>query len=106
MKIIKPEEGSRLEQLLAHYDELKDAADDAAEKLKSCVDAIKVEAIQRAPQEARLQVDSPMLRQPLNVSYVESWRLDPKRIRAEDPVTYARFAIKGGTWQLKRAPRG
>jgi hypothetical protein len=93
--------GSRLEDLLATYSELKPRADELAGRLKSVSDAIKAELQTQAPQAQRVDVDHPALAQPLRLSYVESWRLDAKQLKADDPATYVKYAVKGGTWQLR-----
>ncbi|MEU1810976.1 hypothetical protein [Micromonospora aurantiaca (nom. illeg.)] len=96
---VKP--GSRLDDLLATYAELKPAADEAAARLKTVTDAIKAELTEAAPGEQRIDVAHEALTQPLRLSYVERWSLDTKTLKAEEPETYVRFARKGGSWQLR-----
>jgi hypothetical protein len=98
---VRPEPGSRLEDLLATYAELKPRADDAAIRLKSVTDALKAELMAARPDSRRVDVEHPALVQPLRLSYVESWRLDSKRLKAENPEAYVRYAIKGGKWELR-----
>lgn len=93
--------GSRLEDLLATYAQLKPQADELAERLKAVTDAIKAELSAAAPGAQRVDVAHPVLAQPLRLSYVESWRLDTKRLKAEAPETYVRYAVKGGKWELR-----
>lgn len=93
--------GSRLDDLLATYAQLKPEADETAARLKSVADAIKVELTASAPQALRIDVAHAALTQPLRLLYVESWTLDAKRLKAEDPATYVRYARKGGSWQLR-----
>lgn len=95
------EPGSRLEDLLATYAHLKPQADEAASRLKAVTDAIKVELTTAVPDAPRIDVAHEALPQALRLSYVESWTLDSKRMKAEDPATYVRFARKGGSWQLR-----
>jgi hypothetical protein len=97
--VVQP--GSRLEDLLAMYAYLKPAADETADRLKSVTDAIKAELAAVAPGAAQVEVSHEVLAQPLRLSYVESWRLDTKRLKAEDPGVYVRYAIKSGSWQLR-----
>jgi predicted phage-related endonuclease len=92
---------SRLEELLARYAELKPQADEAATRLKAVTDAIKNELQNAAPAAQKVDVDHPMLAQPLRLSYVESWRLDAKQLKAERPEVYVAFAQKSGAWQLR-----
>lgn len=102
---VTPEPGGRLEQLLAQYDDLKAKADEAAARLKTITDGIKAEGAAWGDPVGATAVEfvSPYLAAPLRLSYVESWRLDAKRMKAEDPETYVRFAVKGGSWQLRKA---
>lgn len=95
------EPGSRLEGLLAAYAELKPAADEAAARLKTVADALKVELTARHPGAPQVEVAHEALAAPLRLTYVESWRLDTKRLKAENPETYVRYATKGGSWQLR-----
>jgi hypothetical protein len=93
--------GSRLEDLLATYARFKPEADEAAARLKTITDAIKVELTAAAPGAQRIDVAHETLPQPLRLAYIESWRVDTKRLKAEAPETYVRFAIKGGKWDLR-----
>jgi hypothetical protein len=95
------EPGSRLEDLLATYAHLKPQADELATRLKSVTDAIKVELTTAVPDAPRIDVAHEVLEQPLRLAFIESWTLDAKRMKAEDPATYVRFARKGGKWQLR-----
>lgn len=97
--IVVAEGGTRLEQLHARYAEAKSAESAAKAELKAVVDGIKLELTQAAPGLNKLQLNSPA-GVPLELQYVESWRVDAKRLKAEDPITYARFATKGGSWRL------
>lgn len=95
-------EGSRLEQLHAAYEDAKAAKDEAETRLKAVVDAIKVEATQAAPGAERIEIvgdHGPRL----SLTYVESWRVDSRRLKAEDPETYVRYATKSGTWKLEKS---
>lgn len=93
--------GSRLDDLLAIYAQLKPAADETAARLKTVTDAIKSELMAAAPEARRIDVAHAALPQPLRLSYVESWTLDTKRLKADDPATYVQYARKGGSWQLR-----
>lgn len=102
---VKAEPDSRLEQLLAQYELLKPAADEAEARLKSVVDAIKAIAVQEGNdgRTTHISVDAPRLGIALDLSWIQSWRLDAKRMKAEEPVTYVRFAVMNGSWTLRRA---
>lgn len=93
--------GGRLEDLLATYAHLKPQADEAASRLKAVTDAIKLELTSAVPDALKIDVAHEALTQPLRLSWIESWTLDSKRMKAEDPATYVRFARKGGSWQLR-----
>ncbi len=98
---VKVEPGSRLEDLLATYDHLKAQADEAAERFETVKTAIKVELAAAAPGVAQVDVAHQSLAQPLRLSWVESWRLDARRMKVDDPATYVQYAVKGGSWQLR-----
>lgn len=104
-RVIRPVPDSRLDQLLAQYDLAKAEADKAAETLKPITDGIKSElAAQLADGETVLEVTSDHLARPMRLSNVESWRVDAKKLKAEDPLTYVRYAVQGHSWKL--APVG
>lgn len=104
MTTLTPEPDSRLEQLVAQYDTAKDAFDAAKGRLDTLVDGIKVEAITAAAGETKITIESPYLRKPLNLSHSAPWRVDVKRMKAEDPLTYVRWAKRDekGSWKLER----
>ena len=99
--IVTPAPGSRLDGLLATYAEIKPQSDEWATRLKSVTDAIKSELQLADPTATTIDVTHAALAQPLRMSYVESWTLDTKALKAEAPETYVRFARKGGSWQLR-----
>lgn len=98
---VTPQAGTRLEQLHAAYADAKAAADDAAAKLKAVTDAIKVELTQAAPEGERKIELAGQAGPVLRLTYSESWRLDSKRLKAEHPETWVRYAKKSGSWTLK-----
>lgn len=100
---VKVEPNTRLEQLFAMYSGLKAESDEAAAKLKTVTDAIKVELTALAPGAQKIGADASHLGLALELSYVESWRVDAKALKAGDPVTYVTWARKSGSWVLKRA---
>src|SRR4051794_337539 len=93
--------GSRLEDLLAVYAELKPRADELADQLKAVTDGIKAELQAAAPKATKVDVTHPALAQPLRLSYVESWRFNSKQFKADNPLLYVLYAIKGGKWELR-----
>lgn len=92
--------GSRLDQLYAAYPEAKAAADAAAARLKDITDGIKLELTAAAPEarKIRLAGNGPALQ----LAYTETWRLDSRKLKAEDPETYVRYAKQGCSWTLKQ----
>lgn len=104
--LVQPDQGTRLEQLHAAYADAKAAADDTAARLKAIVDAIKVELTNAAPEgtpavELR-GTGGPALR----VTWTTSWRFDSKRLKADNPELYVRYAKQSGTWVLKAVKVG
>ncbi len=95
------EPGSRLEDLLATYAQLKPTVDELTGRLKSITDAIKAELTTAVPNAPQVDVAHEALATPLRLSYVESWTLDTKRFKAEHPETYVMYARKGGRWELR-----
>lgn len=102
---VTPPADSRLEQLHASYPALKAAADAANKALKDCTDGIKAELVALAPAQQRFALTSPH-GPALTLSYVESWRVDTKKLKAERPDVYVLFAKQGGSWTLKPAQGG
>jgi hypothetical protein len=98
---VTPEPDSRLEQLAAQYDLAKAEADKASATLKAITDAIKLELTGAAPEGARsIDLASDHLTVPLRLNYVESWRVDAKKLKVEQPETYVRYATRSGSWRL------
>jgi hypothetical protein len=95
------EPGSRLDDLLALYDQLKAQADEAEQRFETVKNAVKAELAAAAPGAPQVDVAHPALAQPLRLSYVEAWRLDAKRMKAEAPELYVTYAAKSGSWQLR-----
>jgi predicted phage-related endonuclease len=97
------EHGSRLAGLLATYAELKPQVDELSNRLKTVTDAIKTEATAQAPGAQAIDLEHEALATPLRLTYVEQWRVDSKRLRAENPLLYVQYATKVGMWQLRGA---
>lgn len=92
---------TRLAQLHASYADAKARADEAAKQLKAITDAIKVELNTAAPEETRVELRGDA-GPGLVLRYTERWTLDSKKMKAEDPLTYVRYARKGGSWSLSQ----
>jgi predicted phage-related endonuclease len=99
---VKPRKNSKLEQLHALYALHKAKADAAAAELKAVTDAIKVELTKAAPDQERITLAS-QYGPTLNLTYVVSWRVDSKRLKAEQPATYQAYAKQSSTWRLEPA---
>lgn len=106
--VVKSRKGSRLAQLLDAYPDAKAAADEAAAQLKAVTDGIKFEAGQAAAGQPKVTICPPggSAAPKLELDYRESWRIDSKKLKAEDPETYVRYAKKSGAWYLNVAKGG
>lgn len=105
---VQPRANSRLAQLHAAYADAKAVADDAAEKLKAITDAIKVELTSVDPNGRRFELvpAKGVQARPLQLTFVESWRLDSTRLKKEHPETWVAYAKKGGSWRLAPSKGG
>jgi hypothetical protein len=99
---VTPQADSRLEQLHAMYETLKANKDEAEKQLKAVTDAIKSEVSAMLPQGSTAATITGQAGPPLALTWVESWRLDSRKMKAEDPETYVRYATKSGTWKLEK----
>jgi len=98
--VLRPTEGSRLDALLARYADLKPQVEDLKEQLETLTTAIKAEAVTAVPDTPAITLSTPHLAHLLEVTYRESWRLDSKRLKADDPTTWVRYAKRSGSWRL------
>jgi hypothetical protein len=102
-RIVAPP-GSRLEQLLDQLGDARARADEAEAFAKSVADSIKAEVIPQAPRgTTSIIVAGTAYRPEFIVRWTETWRLDSKRLKAENLVTWVKYAVKGGTWKLEKA---
>jgi hypothetical protein len=99
--VVTPDADTRLAQLVAQYDLAKAEAAKADEALKAITDAIKLELINAAPGHDDIRLESPELVKPLRLFAVTSWRVDAKKLKAEAPETYVRYAKQSTAWQLR-----
>lgn len=100
MTTIHVESDSNLGRLCAAYTLAKPRADAAAKQLEQIVDAIKLELSNAAPGDPSVVCTADVLERPLRLQYRESWYLDAKRMRTEDPVLYVQWAKKRSAWSL------
>jgi hypothetical protein len=96
--------GSRLEQLLASYESLKAAAEEAKARYEALTDAIKAELAAAAPAgtQEMLLTGPPGLPR-LRMSWKSPFRFDVKRFRTEHPKLYVRYETRGGHFELRQA---
>lgn len=95
---------SKLEQLLLMYDEAKATADAATARAEDLKASIKAALGAVAPEgTTRISADAPALGLAYEMKWIEKTDLDTKRMKVEDPVTYAKWARKGGYWELRKA---
>jgi hypothetical protein len=101
LPVVAAEPGSRLESLLAEYERLKPLVDAAAAQLKTITDGIKTEATTAAPDTPKVDITSPVLAAPLRLQAKTSWRLDTRRMKAENPLLYVTYAYESTAWELR-----
>lgn len=104
-RAVQPKSNSRLAQLHAAYADAKAAVDAADKALKAITDAIKVELTAVDANERRFELlpAKGVAARPLQLTYVESWRLDSTRMKKENPELYVTYAKKSGSWRLAPA---
>jgi hypothetical protein len=103
---VTPAPESRLDQLAALYDAVKAQAELAEQQLKSVTDAIKAELANAHPDAEKVQLNHPLLAQPLRLVRVESTRVDSKALQAAYPQIYAQVAKPSVTFRLGRVSGG
>jgi hypothetical protein len=104
--VVTPAPGSRLEQLLAQREAAMLAAEAAKERAATINDAIKAELTAAYPGRPSFAISGVPGCPALRLFWKEEWRVDVKRMKREDPVTYAMWAKKGGHWELRKADGG
>jgi hypothetical protein len=92
----------QLEALRAEYAEAKAAADAAAERLKAVKAKLQTALTEATNGAYRASLHVPGYK-PLNLTYVESWRLDTKALQAAQPAVYVEFAKRSGSWRLEES---
>lgn len=100
--VISPAAGSKLEQLAAEYAIAHPAAAAAKKRLDDIVTAIKVELTNAAPGQRTVDFTSDELPKPLRLNAVTSWQLDTKKLKADDPALYVRYARQSTKWELRQ----
>lgn len=106
MAQVHPEPDSNLGRLCAAYKLAKPRADEAKRALDQITDAIKVELTNAVADDPAYHPGepvvclAPVLDAPLRMSYVQSWYLDTKSLKEQDPHTYVKWAKQRGVWKL------
>lgn len=99
-------EPTALDALLRQYDDAKDAADAAAERLKDVADRIKSElTVRTGPDGAPFDLyraEGPELRKPLRLKWVVTNRFDTAAFRRLHPETAEQYTTPTGAWRLER----
>lgn len=101
--IITAQPGSRLGELAEMYAMLKPQAEEVKNRLEEVVNAIKLELNTAAPDSHRVQLQSPALTAPLELSARTAWKLDSKKLKAEAPALYVQYAVQTTYWELRAA---
>lgn len=100
--VVRAEPDSRLEQLVALYDQQDATAKEAEEKLKSTKDAIKAELAELHPTATEVLLVANVLERPLRFYAQTSWRFDSTTLKKRDPATWVRYAYEKTSWYLAR----
>jgi hypothetical protein len=101
--VITPAPGSVLEDLLSAEHAAEAAANESAERLKALRDRIKAELTQAHPGAVKFDIAGTSHRPAKQLNWVNTVRLDTKRLKDEQPETYVEYAEFGGKWVLSRA---
>jgi hypothetical protein len=100
--VVNPEPDSRLDQLAAEYAALEPQVKENVARLEAIKTGIKSELAKAAQGQPEVLLTSSYLTKPLQMRHVESWRIDARRMKAEDPLTYVQWAVKSDRWELRQ----
>ena len=100
--VVRPDPDTRLDQLAAEYAALKPLADEYLARLEGIKTSIKSELVQLHPGESEIVLVGSTVPLPLRVKAVTKWSLDTKRLKAEKPDIYVRFAKQSTSWELRQ----
>lgn len=100
---VVPEPDTRLDQLAAEYAAIKPLADEYKARLDEITNGIKAELARAAPGETKVLLHSSYLAKPLQLSHRLEWRIDSKKLKSEDPVTWVAYAKQTSSWRLEQA---
>jgi predicted phage-related endonuclease len=100
---ITPVPGSVLENLLAQEHAAEAAQKEAYDRLKGLRDQVKAELTQAHPDITAFDIAGTPHRPAKTLNWVNTVRLDTKRLKAEQPRIYVDYAEFGGKWVLSPA---
>lgn len=104
--MVAADTSDRLAQLHAAYDAAAARAAEANAHLDAIKTGIKAELAVLAPEgSTRITLTGPH-GPSLGLTYSESWRVDSRKLKREDPETYVRYATKSGSWTLRALSGG
>lgn len=101
--LIEAEEGTDLDHLMAEFYATKADLKAAEEAHNAIKDKVKLLAMEGRNSDEDTRVDIHSMHGNLAVTYTESMRLNTKRMKEEDPLSYARFCEKRGTWKVQES---
>lgn len=99
--VVTAEPGSRLEELLASYEPLKAAAEEAAGRFKAVTDAIKAELPDARPGAPELTLTGAPGMPALSLTWKRPWKFDTGQFKKDHPLLYVTYASQGGHWELR-----
>lgn len=88
-----------LSELRARYDDLKKVRDAAVEEFDTAKSALQHALGEASGGAYRSTLLVPGYR-PMTLIYTEPWRVDSKRLKAEQPAIYVQYAKQGSQWTL------
>lgn len=100
---VHPEPNTRLDQLAAEYASLAPLAKEYSDRLEAIKEGIKAELANAAPGATKVRLTSSYLAKPLQLVARSEWRIDSKRLKTEDPVTWVKFAKQLSYWRLEQS---
>lgn len=96
--VVEPAADSRLEQLVAMYEQARDEAAAAEQRLKMLKDSIKAELVMAAPGSNHIKLQSAYLAAPYRLVARSSRRCDTKSLKSVEPDVWERYARTSTSW--------
>lgn len=90
---------SELYDLRGRYAELKAAKDKATEEFDAVKGKLQTALAEASGGALRAELRVPGFK-PMTLIYTEPWRVDSKRLKAEQPAIYVQYAKQGSQWTL------